>query len=274
MKKNKGLAIVQIYKEVSGNKRMLIKLAKNDFKTKYAGSYLGIFWAFVQPIITILLYWFVFQVGMRGASGDGRYPYVLTLTAGLVPWFYFNDAWSGATSSLVQYTFLVKKVVFEVGILPVIKVLSAFFVNIFFTIFMIIMLAFYGYYPDLYYLQLIYCFICITIFVSAISYMTSSLVVFVRDLQHLLTVVLQVLMWMTPIMWSASMLENHPTLLLVLKLNPVFYIVQCYRDSVLNEVWFWEHPLWTAYFWVLTIAFLFLGTHIFQKLRCHFADLL
>ena len=101
------------------------------FKTKYAGSYLGIIWAFVQPVVTILLYWFVFQVGFRSRP-LGDYPFVLWLTAGLVPWFFFSDAWNGATNSMLEYSFLVKKVVFDIGILPVIKIFSAFFVNIFF----------------------------------------------------------------------------------------------------------------------------------------------
>ena len=61
------------------NKRLIFNLAKNDFKTKYAGSYLGIFWAFVQPIVTILVYWFVFQVGFRSGTVS-EFPFVVWLT--------------------------------------------------------------------------------------------------------------------------------------------------------------------------------------------------
>ena len=57
---------MDIYK----NRRLVAKLAKNDFKTRYAGSYLGIVWAFIQPVITILVYWFVFSVGFRSGTGD------------------------------------------------------------------------------------------------------------------------------------------------------------------------------------------------------------
>lgn len=82
---------MDIYK----NRRLVAKLAKNDFKTRYAGSYLGIVWAFIQPVITILVYWFVFSVGFRSGTGDLGVPFVLYLVAGIVPWFFFQDALIG-----------------------------------------------------------------------------------------------------------------------------------------------------------------------------------
>ena len=85
-----------IYEAVQ-NRKMIRKLAKNDFVTKYAGSYLGILWAFVQPVITILLYWFVFQVGFS-TRDVGDYPFVLWLSAGMIPWFFFSDAWGNNSS--------------------------------------------------------------------------------------------------------------------------------------------------------------------------------
>lgn len=259
--------------EVFRSRGILIKLSQNDFKTKYAGSYMGIFWAFVQPVITLLLYWFVFQTSLRSAD-VGDYPFILYLTSGLVPWFYFNDAWNGATSSLVEYSFLVKKVVFDVGILPSIKIISAFFVNAFFMVFMIIIFCLYGYFPGIHLLQMLYALICTTALVWGLGYLTSAVMVFVKDLKHLLTIVLQVLMWMTPIMWPVTMLSDYPWLVSLLKLNPVFYIVQCYRDAMFSQHWFWEYPLWSLYFWALTFFLFLFGSFAFQRLRSHFADVL
>ena len=74
--------------ELLQNRKLIMNLAKNDFKTKYAGSYLGIVWAFVQPIVTILVYWFVFSVGLK-AGNVSDYPFVLYLVSGIVPWFFF-----------------------------------------------------------------------------------------------------------------------------------------------------------------------------------------
>ena len=92
---------MDIYK----NRRLVAKLAKNDFKTRYAGSYLGIVWAFIQPVITILVYWFVFSVGFRSGTGDLGVPFVLYLVAGIVPWFFFQDALIGGTNSLLEYNY-------------------------------------------------------------------------------------------------------------------------------------------------------------------------
>ena len=121
---------MDIYK----NRRLVAKLAKNDFKTRYAGSYLGIVWAFIQPVITILVYWFVFSVGFRSGTGDLGVPFVLYLVAGIVPWFFFQDALMGGTNSLLEYNYLVKKVVFNISVLPVVKIISAMFVHAYFVL--------------------------------------------------------------------------------------------------------------------------------------------
>ncbi len=268
-----GLAPVIMLKKSIQNRKMILKLAKNDFKTKYAGSYFGIFWAFVPPIVTILLYWFVFQIGFR-SEPVGDYPFVLWLTAGLVPWFYFSDAWNGGTASLLEYSYLVKKVVFDIEILPGIKIVSSFLVNIFFTVFMLLIFVVSGHIPSLHALQLVYCLICSTALTWGLSYFTSAVVVFIRDLAHLLAVSLQVLMWLTPIMWNITMVEKYPWLATLMKCNPVFYIVQGYRDAMFEGPWFWERPLWTVYFWGLTILLFCGGTVVFKKLKPHFADVL
>ena len=97
-----------------GSRSLVWNLAKNDIKKKFAGSYFGVVWAFVQPVITVLLYWFVFEKGLNSKATDLRtgieIPFVLWLTAGLVPWFYFQEALNGGTGVLVEYSYLVKNV--------------------------------------------------------------------------------------------------------------------------------------------------------------------
>ena len=76
--------ILALPAELYQNRKLVLSLAKNDFKTKYAGSYLGIVWAFIQPIVTILVYWFVFSVGLK-AGTVSDYPFVLYLVSGILP---------------------------------------------------------------------------------------------------------------------------------------------------------------------------------------------
>lgn len=270
MKKEEKLS-VELYK----NKKLIWNLAKNDFKTKYAGSYLGMFWAFIQPVITTMVYWFVFQIGLR-AGQDLPYPYILWLMSGLVPWFFFSEAWNGGTGALVEYSYLVKKVVFNIRILPVMKIVASLFVHAFFVAIIFILAWVYGFHPDLYSLQLIYYMICSFLLVMGMSYLTAAVVTFFRDLTQIVQIVLQIGIWITPIMWDAEarLTPISPILVKVFKLNPVYYIVQGFRDTILDKVWFFERPLWSLYFWAFTILMLFFGTGVFKKLRVHFADVL
>lgn len=269
-------AVLELPMELFRNRQLILKLSKNDFKTRYAGSYLGIIWAFIQPIVTILVYWFVFEKGLKAGgilSKEGiEVTFVLWLSAGLIPWFFFSEALNNATNALLEYSYLVKKVVFKISILPIIKIISALFVHVFFVAFLLILCACYGYYPDLYTLQVIYYSACMFIFVLALSYATSAIVIFFRDLSQIINIILQIGMWVTPIMWQVSIISEESQKLF--KLNPMYYIVDGYRQALFYKDWFWEHPWMTLYYWALTAVFFVFGTIIFKRLKPHFADVL
>ena len=270
--------MVSLPKELIQNRKLILKLAKNDFKTKFAGSFFGTFWAFVQPIITVLVYWFVFEKGLKAGgqltAAGIEVPFVLWLIAGLVPWFFFSDALGAGTNAMMEYSYLVKKVVFKISILPIVKVISALFVHLFFIAFTVVLYAAYRYYPDLYTLQLVYYSCALLIFTLALVYATCAIVVFFKDLTQIINIVLQVGVWITPIMWNIDTMQLSPVLIAIFKLNPLYYIVAGYRDALINKVWFFEHPGLTLYFWVITLLLLALGTSIFKRLRVHFADVL
>lgn len=267
-----------IPKELWQNRKLIFQLAKNDFKTKFAGSYLGTIWAFVQPIVTVLVYWFVFEKGLKAGgvntSSGISVPFVLWLVAGLVPWFFFSDAWNGGTNALIEYSYLVKKVVFKISILPIVKIVSAFFVHAFFVVFTLLLYSGYQYFPDLYTLQIIYYSLCTFMLVLGLSYATCALVGFFRDLTQIINIILQVGVWMTPIMWNIETMELSPILIKIFKLNPMYYVVAGYRDSLINKVWFWENPSLTIYFWAVTAALFAIGMFVFKRLKIHFADVL
>lgn len=249
------------------------ELVKNDFRARFAGSYLGLIWAFVQPLITITLYWFVFQVGLR-TGGVSNHPFILYLMAGLIPWFYFSEAWTGATNSLLEYNYLVKKVRFHVEILPVLKVAAALFVHLFFVAVLVILSLLYGYTPDLYLVQIPYYMFATALLVLGLSYITAACTVFFRDMSQIVNVLLSIGVWVTPIMWSPASAAMPELLGKLFKLNPVYYIVDGFRDALLEKVWFWEKPLWSVYFWVGTIAVYLLGVKLFNRLKVHFSDVL
>lgn len=100
-------------KELYQSRELIWKLAKNDFKKRYAGSYLGFLWALVQPVVTVLMYYIVFdkvfQTRSQMVASGVEVPYVLYLTAGLVPWFFFSEAITNGTNALLEYSYLVKR---------------------------------------------------------------------------------------------------------------------------------------------------------------------
>lgn len=261
--------------ELWQNRHLIWKLAKNDFKKRYAGSYLGMVWAMVQPVVTVLMYYIVFDriFGSSGPMREGiEVPFVLFLTAGLVPWFFFSEALTNGTQALLEYNYLVKKVVFKISILPIIKVIAATFIHVFFALVLLIVAACYGYYPSVYTLQLVYFSVCLFVFVLALSYSTCAIVVFFKDLSQIINIVLQIGMWATPILWNIE--DLNAGFLAVLKLNPLVYIVNGYRMAIYGKQWFWQDFYSTMYFWIVTVVLFGIGALVFKRLKVHFADVL
>lgn len=257
--------------ELYQNRRLIWRLAKNDFKKRYAGSYLGAVWAMIQPVVTVFMYWFVFdKLGFMRAGTD--VPYVLFLTAGLVPWFYFSEALTNGTMALLEYNYLVKKVVFKISILPIIKVIAATFIHAFFVVVLLIISCIYGYYPSLYTLQIFYYSFCLLVFVLALCYTTCAVVVFFRDLSQIINIALQIGMWATPILWNIGDIKG--IWVTVFKINPLVYVVNGYRDAIYGQQWFWQDFYSTVYFWIVTVLLFLLGAVIFKRLKVHFADVM
>ncbi len=268
--------IVTLPAEIWSNRALIWKLAKNDFKKRYAGSYLGAIWAMIQPVVTVVMYYIVFEIIFQSRSeamaGETPMPYVLFLTAGLVPWFYFSEALNHGTQALTEYSYLVKKVVFNISILPVIKVVAATFIHLFFVLVLLVVAAVFGIFPNVYTIQILYYSFCMFMLTLALSYTTSAIVVFFKDLGQIIQIALQIGMWATPILWNIG--KMGPTAQMILKINPVCYIVSGYRNALCNKIWFFEDWQYTIYFWGFVAVFFLIGRVIFNRLKVHFADVL
>ncbi len=258
-------------KDIYQGRRLIIELAKNDLKNRFLGSYLGIVWAFVQPIVTILIFWFVFQVGFKSAPVED-FPFILWLICGMIPWNFFSESLLGSTTSILDNSYLVKKIVFRVNVLPMVRILSSLFIHLFFIAVIFIMFLVYGYKPSIYNLQVIYYLLALIVFILGLSWITSSLVIFFRDLGQIIGIIIQFGFWLTPIFWSFNIMPEKYHF--IFKLNPMYYIVEGYRDSFINHVWFWHHYNLTINFWMITCGVLIVGILLFKKLRPHFADML
>ena len=253
------------------NRQLIVSMAKREVATQYIGSLLGIIWAFLNPLVMILVFWFVFSVGFRVRPMQ-EVPFVVWLTAGMAPWFYFAETVTGSTAVVVANTNLVKKMLFPSEILPVVKIVSSLVSHLFFILILFALMIFQGIEFSIYFFQGFYYLFCLLMLVLGISWLTASINVFVRDVNPLVAMVVQIGFWATPIFWDIRMMSDKIQLLL--KLNPVYYIVQGYRESFIYSTPFWQHPYHTLYFWGITLALCIGGASLFLKLKPQFADVL
>lgn len=259
-------------KHITESKKLILVLAYNDFRQQYLGSYLGVLWAVIRPALYVLVISIVFSTGFRArATRDGT-PFLLWLLCGMVPWFFFMEAVTKGMNAIVSNSYLVSKVAFRVSILPLVKILSSLTVHLVLVALLMIVAIVKGYYPSLYWLQLPFYIFFTTIFILGVSWLTSSVKVFVKDVGDIIGVVIQFGFWLTPIFWPLKMIPEPYQLLF--KLNPMVYIITGFRDTFINKVWFWEKPWDSLFFFLITMVFLIVGAIVFKRLRPHFGDVL
>ncbi|MFA6550606.1 MAG: ABC transporter permease [Candidatus Gracilibacteria bacterium] len=263
--------IFSFIREIYKNKFIIYQLTKRDYKNKYIGSFLGFIWTIIQPLVMIFVLWFVFTKAFHNGPIKNA-PFGAWLTIGLIPWYFFSETLTSSTSVLQEYSYLVKKIQFQTAILPIIKLLSAFITHIIFIIIGIIILLISDINFSIYWIQAIYYTIAMSILIIGLSWITSSVQIFVKDTTQIINIILQFGFWLTPILWDFNILPEKYDYMY--KINPMSYIIEGYRNSFIYHVPFWEAKNETIYFWITTIIILLIGIIIFRKLKPHFADVL
>lgn len=247
-------------------------LSYNDFREQYLGAYLGIFWALLRPALFIGAVWFVFTVGFKSRPVEGDFPFILWLLCGFIPWFFFAESVNKSMNAIVGNAFLVKKVAFRVSILPLVKIISSLYIHMVFVAILLLIFMLYGYTPTLYWLQIPYFILCTIVLVLGLGWLTSAIRVFVKDIGEIIGVVIQFGFWLTPIFWSIKMIPEHYQW--IIKLNPMVYIIEGYRNTLIHGMWFWETYKVTPYFLLTTSVIFIAGAIVFKRLRPHFGDVL
>ena len=148
--------VLSLMKEIIGKRKLIWDLGKADFRKRFVGSYFGVVWMFIQPIVTVSIYAVVFGMGFKSPPPIEGFTYVEWLVPGIVPWFFFSESVNSITNCLQEYNYLVKKVVFKVEILPIIKLISCLLVHAFFVVIMFGMYLIIGRMPSVIWFQLVY----------------------------------------------------------------------------------------------------------------------
>lgn len=261
---------IDFLKSIIVNRHQVYELTKRDFKQKYMGSFLGIFWAFLEPLALMMIMWFVFAVGFkRGALPDGV-PFISYFFIGFVAYNLFDTTLSSASGVIRSYSFLIEKVNFRISILPLIKVLSSLILHVILLTIVIAINWINGYSPSLYWLQLVYYLFSACFFIIGMSWLLSSIGIFLKDITHIVSIFLRFGFWLTPIFWSIETIPVKYQKIFIM--NPIYYIVKGYRDAfVYHNSIFNDWPI-AIYYWSVSIIVLIVGIIVFIKLRPHFAD--
>lgn len=248
---------------------LILNLSLRDFEKKYISNFFGFIWAVLDPLAFILILYLVFN-SRYAKTNPEEVPYVVYLITGYIAYDLFSGALRSLTSCINDHTFLLKKVNFRVAILPIVTVFSHLMIHGIVLVICVVFLFFNDIYPVFFWFQLIYYIFALSFLLIALGWLTSSIFLFFPDINNIVGIITQALFFLSPIFWNMQGLP--PGTQFVLKLNPIFYIVNGYRESLTNHQGFWTHPLQTFYFWAFCLVALIAGVTVFKRLRPHFAD--
>ena len=251
---------------------LIWNMAVRDFKTQYVKSYLGFTWALIQPTVFFGVLYFVFSSGLRQGGNSDGFPFVVYLAIGMSSWFFFSGLLNSGANVIRANNFLVRSSGFELAILAPVKAISNLFLHLFFLFVVLVIAIANDVDPSFYWLQIPYYILSASVLLIGVSWFTSSVAVFIPDVNKAIPLLVQIGFWATPIFWNINSFSAKAQV--ILKFNPAFYIVNGYRESILYSQWFWESPELTLYYWGISLLFLFSGLLVFRQLRPHFAEIL
>ena len=255
---------------------LLRTLVRRDLESRYKGSVLGNLWPLVNQLSQLIIYTYVFAVVLKvkltlHGVPDNNFTFGLWLFAGLLPWIAFTSGLTQASNSVIAQPNLVKKVVFPLGLLPLVPILSALIESSFGLILLIFFVALTTHTLHTTLALLPLAWLSQILLTMGLGYLTAGLTVFLRDIPQTLGVILNVWFYMTPIIYPASSIpESFRSL--VFWLNPMAAISEVYRDIILvGEIHHWSE--WGVASLISATLFWF-GLYIYKKLRPAFADVL
>jgi ABC-type polysaccharide/polyol phosphate export permease len=263
--------LINLISRLVGQRSMIAAMVKRDLRYRYAGTALGAVWSIANPLAQVAIFWFVFSFGFK-VQTVGTKPYLMFFICGLLPWMMFTEGVTSSLGAIVANPHLVKKVVFPTEILPIVQISVALVPHVVLIGVIGLLLLAYGEPITWHLLLLPYYTAAAVMLALGLGWLLSALNVFLRDIGQMLGTVLNIWFWMTPIVWPPSTLP--PSLWPLFDFNPIFYIVEGYRDALLNDGGSWLKPWQTAYFWAFCLVLLAAGASVFRRLKLEFAEVL
>lgn len=263
-----GMAFLR---DLWSKKQFIVELGIRDFKSSYFGSIFGLFWAVVEPLSYVsLLYFFIGRVAKYQPSVSDNYLQWLML--GMMVWSFFSGSLMSGMSVYKRYSFLLKRQGLDLSILPLVTLVATSLVHFIFFFLTIVVLCLGNITFHWIWLQFMYYLFCGWALLLGMIWLTASLSVFVKDVENFVGLCVQFGFWASPVFWS---LDSFPQKYhFLLKLNPVFYLINGYRDTFIYKIPFWHNSFDLIQYWTITIIVLIVGRYTYGRLRPHFGDVL
>lgn len=266
-----GGAIKSILRNIYEYRSAINAMVRRELSVRYVGTMGGPLWVILQPIATVIVFWFVFSIGFK-AQGPSKISFILYFLSGYLPWLLFSEALNASIQSIVGNSHLVKKTRFPTEILPLVHLTASSFTHLILLVCTMVAILAHGMSLHVTFFQIIYYYGALACLALGLAWMLAALQVFHRDVGQVMAVVLNLWFWVTPIVWNREIMPQQYDW--VINYNPVYYVVEGYRQSLLYGIPMWNDPDSALHFWGMAIPIFLLGVHVFGRLKAEFADVL
>lgn len=257
--------------ELRSSRELLVNLTLREIRGKYKRTALGQLWSLLNPAAQMATYSLVFGFFLVSRVGPGNpsglHVFAIWLSTGLLPWLFFNNVVTGAMGSMVNNANLILKVYFPREVLVVSNALSWLYTHVIEMAVLVVVIYLFGGNPTIY-LPLTALFVVLLgCFALGLGFMLAIANVYFRDTQHFVAIALQLLFYMTPIVYPPSVVEKykntHGALVYIYKLNPLERFSEIFRNTLYDNRW----PSLTnsLYVVIVSLVVLVLGQAVFRR---------
>jgi teichoic acid transport system permease protein len=261
-------SLFTVLKEQISSMYLIGRLSLFELKSANNNNYLGMLWELINPTIQLAIYWFVFGFGIRGGEDVNGIPFVYWLLSGMSVWFFVNQSLLEGSKSIYTRINFISKMSFPMSVIPTYVIMSKFYSHLMLVGLITILLQFTGFIITPYFIQLPYFMFGTLMLLLSVSLITSTLATIVRDVQMVVTSIVRMLLYLTPLLWVPTGFIKK-----LMMFNPFYFLVEGYRASLLGTSWYMiENVELTLYFWGLVLLLLMIGSALHVKFRNHFVD--
>ncbi len=266
-------SLVSIAHDHKGFSRQILYLSWIDLQKSYRGALLGWFWVVIRPLIMLGFYWFIIAIGLHSHSVAGKpYEYLPWLVVGLCAWFFVSDMIHAGIGVFRKYKFLITKTKFPVSTIPSIVTISNFITHSILLMIVLVYLYSTGYFA-LEWIQLPIYVALSFVFMWFWSLLAAPLGAISKDFTQLVKSLMRVLVWVSGILWSISNVRID-WLREVMELNPIYFIAEGYRQSLVYHQWFFENRRGFIIFMCELVLLAGLAIIVYRRSRKEVADIL